>query len=50
LADESAQDQVWSQELIDHVKQVQTIVSGMDEDSCRHLATSLSDIFTSLSE
>jgi DNA-binding MarR family transcriptional regulator len=50
LADESAQDQVWSQELIDHVKQVQTIVAGMDEDSCRHLATSLSDIFTSLSE
>ena len=50
LADESAQDQVWSQELIDHVKQVQAIVSGMDEDSCRHLATSLSDIFTSLAE
>ena len=50
LADESAQDQVWSQELIDHVKQVQAIVSGMDEDSCRRLATGLSDIFTSLAE
>jgi DNA-binding MarR family transcriptional regulator len=48
LADESAQDQVWSQELIDHVKQVQTIIAGMDEDSCRHIATSLSEIFTSL--
>jgi DNA-binding MarR family transcriptional regulator len=48
LADENAKDQVWSQELIDHVRQVQTIIAGMDEDSCRHLASSLSEIFTSL--
>jgi DNA-binding MarR family transcriptional regulator len=48
LADESAQDQVWSQELIDHVKQVQSIISNMDEASCHHLTASLLEIFASL--
>ncbi len=50
LADESAQDQVWSQELIEHVKQVQSLVAEMDEASCRHLAVSLTEVFASLTE
>jgi DNA-binding MarR family transcriptional regulator len=50
LADESAKDQVWGQELIDHVKQVQRLVAEMDEESCHHLAASLKEIFGSFNE
>ena len=50
LADESAQDQVWGQELIDHVKQAQRLIAEMDEGSCYHLATSLTEVFASLRE
>jgi DNA-binding MarR family transcriptional regulator len=50
LADESAKDQVWGQELIDHVKQVQRIVAEMDEEGCQHLAASLTEVFESFKE
>lgn len=50
LADESAKDQVWGQELIDHVKQVQRLVAQMDEESCHHLAISLKQVFESFQD
>ena len=50
LADESAKDQVWGQELIDHVKQVQRLISEMDEESCHRLAASLTGVFESFKE
>jgi DNA-binding MarR family transcriptional regulator len=48
LADESAKDQVWGQELIDHVKQVQRLVAEMDEETCHHLANSIEEVYFSL--
>ena len=50
LANESAKDQVWGQELIDHVKQVQRLVAEMDEEGCHHLAASLTEIFETFKE
>ena len=50
LADESAQDQVWSQELINHVKQYQLLVAAMDAASCQHLTVSLTEVFAALGE
>jgi DNA-binding MarR family transcriptional regulator len=50
LADESAKDQVWGQELIDHVKQVQRLVVEMDDESCLHLAVSLKEVFSTLED
>jgi DNA-binding MarR family transcriptional regulator len=50
LADESAKDQVWGQELIDHVKQVQRLVAEMNDDSCNHLASSILEISNSLKD
>lgn len=50
LADESAQDQVWGQELINHVKQVQRLIAEMDEEGCHHLASRLTEVFASLQE
>jgi DNA-binding MarR family transcriptional regulator len=50
LADESAKDQVWGQELIDHVKHMQRLVSEMDGESCHHLADSLMEVFETFKE
>jgi DNA-binding MarR family transcriptional regulator len=50
LADEGVQDQVWSQELVDHVKQVQAIIADLDDVDCHHLALSLMDILGSITE
>jgi DNA-binding MarR family transcriptional regulator len=50
LADESEQDQVWGQELINHVKQVQRLIAEMDEEGCHHLASRLTEVFASLNE
>jgi len=50
LADESAQDQIWSQELMDHVKQVQSIIIEMEEANCRHLTAKLTELFALILE
>jgi DNA-binding MarR family transcriptional regulator len=50
LADESEKDQVWGQELIDHVKQMQRLVGEMDEESCHRLSASLTEVFETFKE
>jgi len=50
LADESLKDQIWGQELIDHVKHMQRLVNKMDKENCHYLANSLIEIFTSLED
>jgi DNA-binding MarR family transcriptional regulator len=50
LADESVQDQIWSQELLDHVKQVQSIIAEMDDESCLRFTTKLTEVFTLILE
>jgi hypothetical protein len=50
LADESEKDQVWGQELIDHVKQMQRLVGEMDDENCHRLSASLTEVFETFKE
>jgi len=50
LADETAGDREWHQQLFEHVKRYHELVAEMDPKLCRRLALSLKEVFAPLKE